>query len=419
MGVLMWCVISYMNPHQIGYGLSNAPLAMVIGATTIASYALSRDKGVMRSDPVMLVLLFFTVWISLTTATALHVDVALVKWEKVIKVLLMTALMYLAMQRRERIHALVWVIVASIDLYGVRGGVFTIVTGASGRVYGPPNSTISDNNQLALALIMVMPLLRYLQLQSEGRVLRIALGAAMLLTGVSIIGSFSRGALLGGVAMFAWMLMRSRHKLATLVPMVAVVVIGWLVAPAQWYDRMATIQHYDEDGSAQGRMDAWTFAFRVAVARPLVGGGFSVNEDTDLFLGLVPSAPVARAFHSIYFEVLGEHGFVGLALFLGLGIAAMLRTLRIQHMTAGDPERLWAYDLASMVQTSLIGFAVGGAFLNLAFFDLFYNLLVLVSLTWLVACQPELDRGARRFDRGSAVGRRRGRHGAPVGNSTM
>ena len=127
----------------------------------------------------------------------------------------------------------------------------------------------------------------------------------------------------------------------------------------------------------QGRFDAWAYAIDLAVERPILGGGFRA------FRGNVdPTSSVGyRSPHSIYFEVLGEHGFVGLALYLALGMGTFLTGSRILRQTKGHPDLVWARDLASMLQVSLVAFAAAGIFLGLAFFDLFYHLVALMVLT--------------------------------------
>jgi len=116
--------------------------------------------------------------------------------------------------------------------------------------------------------------------------------------------------------------------------------------------------------------------------------------------------------NSIYFEVLGEHGFVGLALFLVLGIATIQTATFIIRHARDRPEDRCAADLARMIQVSLVGYAVGGAFANLAFFDLVYHLIVIVSLTSAVIRQPSIvsDKFGRSAERlpssaGSAASR--------------
>ena len=44
-------------------------------------------------------------------------------------------------------------------------------------------------------------------------------------------------------------------------------------------------------------------------------------------------------------------------------------------------QALWASQLGSMIQVSLVGYLVGGMFLSLSYFDLAYNLMALAALS--------------------------------------
>ena len=91
------------------------------------------------------------VWMSITTVFAILPDLAFEKWIFVMKIMLMTILTMTLMQSRERIHALVWVVVLSIGFFGVKGGVFFIVSGGEFRVWGPDTGTVGANNAIGLA----------------------------------------------------------------------------------------------------------------------------------------------------------------------------------------------------------------------------------------------------------------------------
>jgi len=274
---------------------------------------------------------------------------------------------------------LMWVLVGSVAFYAVKGGLFTLATGGEHRVWGPPGSFIEENNSLALATIMVIPLLRYLQLQATNRWIRYALLAAMVLSGFSALGSQSRGALLAIAAMLAFLWLKSRAKAVTGLVLVLLVAVAIGFMPDKWEDRMHSIRSYDEDSSAMGRINAWGMAFNLAKARPLVGGGFEIyNPDT--FARYAQNATDVHSAHSIYFQMLGEHGFVGLFLFVVLWLLVWRDASWIDRRARAREGWQWASDLARMVQVSLVGFAVGGAFLNLAYYDLPYNVLVAIVL---------------------------------------
>jgi probable O-glycosylation ligase (exosortase A-associated) len=178
---------------------------------------------------------------------------------------------------------------------------------------------------------------------------------------------------------------RSRNKVVTgtAVALVAFIVVAFM--PQAWEERMRTIQSYEMDTSAMGRINAWWTAYNLASHR-FTGGGFEVDTP-EIFARYAPDPSNIKVAHSIYFSVLGEHGFIGLLLFLSVWLMALYlsRSIRIAALSQAPPQ--WSGALALMCQTSLVGYAVGGAFLSLAYFDLPYNIVVIlvVTMQWLKA----------------------------------
>jgi probable O-glycosylation ligase (exosortase A-associated) len=128
-----------------------------------------------------------------------------------------------------------------------------------------------------------------------------------------------------------------------------------------------------------GRINAWWMAYNLARDR-FLGGGFEVITP-ELFARYAPVPGEVRAAHSIYFQMLGEHGFVGLGLFLLLWLLVWRSASWTARQARGREDLRWAARLSNMIKVSLVGYFVGGAFLSLAYFDLPYNLLVLVVAT--------------------------------------
>jgi probable O-glycosylation ligase (exosortase A-associated) len=178
------------------------------------------------------------------------------------------------------------------------------------------------------------------------------------------------------MGVFLWLKSRNKFFTALLGGMAVALVL--LVMPQQWYDRMATIETYQTDASAVGRINAWKMAFNMAKDRPL-GGGFDSFHDYTFAL-YAPDPDDVHDAHSIYFEVLGEHGFVGLGVFLLLGLMTWRTASWVIRRAHRDRERRWVADLAAMIQVSLVGYATAGAFLGLAYFDYYYTLVGLVVL---------------------------------------
>lgn len=382
-GILMWNWIGIMNPHRLTWSFAfNLPFAQVIGITTLIGAVFSREPKRFPLNAVTVTLLVFIVWMSITTLFALNADAALVQVQKVMKIQGGVLLGLLLLQTRERIQWLVWVIVLSIGFYGVKGGIFTLTTGGGQQVLGPDGSFISGNTEIGLALVMILPLMRYLQLTTERRWIRWALVGAMLLSGVAALGTQSRGAFLAAGAMVAFLWLKSEKKLVPGMVILVGAVLTLSFMPETWWAKMHTTLNYEQDGSAQGRLAAWQFAFNLAKDRPLVGGGFETFTHELYYLYFGPVTRNVDA-HSIYFEVLGEHGFVGLALFLALAFATWRAGSQLIRL-ARESEQAWARQLGAMAQVSLIGYWTGGAFLGLAYFDGYYLIISLLVLALTV-----------------------------------
>jgi probable O-glycosylation ligase (exosortase A-associated) len=378
-GVLLFTWFSLMNPHRMTYGFAlSLRSALVIGATTVVAWLVSREPKRPPLTAPVIFLILFTFWVSFCTLFAINADAALKKWDQVIKILGMSLVCMCMLRGRERIELMVWTIAISLGFYGFRGGVFTILTGGNYRVWGPPDTFIEDNNQLALALIMVLPLMWYLYITAKPRWVRLGVLAVAGCTLIAVMGTYSRGGALALFVMLGFLWLKSPYKIVTLVLGVVLVGVVLMSLPDQWFARMGSISNYENDPSAQARIWSWTFAWRMALDRPFTGGGFSVFYVADLYKRLVPESSTFYNAHSIYFEMLGESGFVGLGLFLLLGLSSLLTAGSILRRTKGRPDLTWARNLAAMAQVSLIGYASAGAFLNLGFFDLYYAIVAVI-----------------------------------------
>ena len=378
-GILLWSWLGYMNPHRLAYGFAvDFPFSMIVGIVTIVSFMASKEKKDMLWTRETIVLLILVGWMLFTTFFAFYPDLAWNQWNKVWKIMLMVLLTALIIRERSQLHWLIWVIALSFGFYGVKGGIFTILHGGVYRVQGPEGTFVGGNNEMALALVMTIPLIRYLHLQEARRWAKTGLAVALVLTGVAAIGSQSRGGMLAMVAMGLFLWLKSRHKIVTGFYMVIAVAIMASVMPQEWYDRMNTIKTYQEDESAQGRINAWHTAYNVAKDR-ITGGGFDMFRPPT-FREYAPVPWNVHDVHSIYFEIMGEQGFIGFGLFILLGVLAWIRAQQIIKRCKNDPDRKWAADLAAMIQVSLVGYATAGAFLGMSHFDLPYHLVIILVL---------------------------------------
>jgi len=383
LGVMGWTWISIMNPHAYSWRLSSMPIAAAIAISILLGLLITKDRRNFFLTRETVVLMLFMMWICITLPFSFYFDHSYGMWNRVIKIDLMILVAMVVLYSKKHITTLTWVLVVSLGFYGVKGGLFTLLTGGSHRVWGPAGSYIDGNNEVALALVMIIPLMRFLHLTTESVWLKRALVLSMLLCAVAAVGSQSRGAFLAIAAMTSVLWWRSDKKVGMAILLVFAAVALLAFMPEQWWTRINTIGTYQEDTSASGRINAWWMAWNLAKAN-FFGGGFAIAKP-DLFAMYAPDPSIVLAAHSIYFMVLGEHGFVGLFLFLLLWFFVWRSAAFLRKQGQKQPQTLWLSHLGGMCQVSLAGYAVGGAFLSLSYYDLPYNILILVVLgrRWL------------------------------------
>lgn len=390
-GIVVWVWISVMNPHRLSWGFAYSfPFAEIVAISTMLGMFFSKEEKHLPVRAVTVCLFLYMLWMNVTSLFAIHPDQIYYHWSVIMKTLLMIFVTMTVIHTKEHLRWLVWILVISLGFFGTKGGLFTVLHGGHFRVWGPPGSYIEENNALALALVMTIPLMRYLQITETNAWVKKGLGIAMILCAFSALGSYSRGALIAIAcsALFLWIKSPKKGALGFAIIVLLPALIAFM--PAKWTHRMHTIDTYQQDRSAMGRINAWHMAWNLAVDRPLVGGGFEIY-DKGIFERYAPNPKDVHAAHSIYFQALGEHGFVGLALFLSLGFLTWRNGSWIISKTKGDPHYVWAANLARMIQVSQVAFATGGAFLSLDYFDLPYYELAIMLLT-RVLIEKELSR---------------------------
>ena len=386
-GILMLAWLGYMNAHRLCYGfMLSMPVVQIVAIVTLAGMLASKEVKRMIWSREIVILVIFIVWMSITTTQAFYFELASEQYIKVIKIQILTFMTLLMLNSQQRVHLFIWAIVLSLGFYGIKGGIFTILNGGAYRVQGPVGTFIEGNNELALALVMTIPLMRYLHLQERNQLIKNALAGGMLLSAIAAVGSQSRGALVGLVLMGAIFWTKSRNKLSTALLIAISIALIAGIMPDAWYARMNTIETYDRDDSALGRINAWWTAWNVAKDRA-TGGGFMMFQSS-VFQQYAPEPGRVHDAHSIYFQVLGNHGFVGLFIFLLLLVMTWLSCGAIIRQAKKNPDLKWAQDLGAMVQVSLAGYLSAGAFLGLGYFDYIYHLIaVAVVVRHLVKAQ--------------------------------
>jgi O-antigen ligase len=197
--------------------------------------------------------------------------------------------------------------------------------------------------------------------------------------------------------------MRTDRKLRALVGTAALATLIWAVMPQTFWSRMQTIDVSDEerDRSAQSRLDFWQVSMSMAKAKPFTGVGLSgFSESFPAYNTKLDYEGEERAAHSIWFGVLGDLGYPGLALFV-LNIAtALLACWRSAKMTRGIIELRYINIYANALLSSLVVYAVSGSFLSFQYNEMAWHLMGLSTALYFIA-----SRDARVAERTPAAHR--------------
>lgn len=400
-----WAGLIALGAYLYGF-MAGVPYAQIFALTTLVALLLQRDTeslpfGMNRTLFLMIVFVVHGFMCALLAYPGLVRN-----WElfgNLTKTVLFCAFMPMLVTSRLRIHAMVIMLAMAVSFHGALDGLKFLASGGGHNAAGI--SKFGDNNQFALVLAMVIPLLVYLFFHSEKWFVRWAFGGVAMLIVFAVVATDSRGGLVGLFALAFWIVLMGRRKV---VGMIAIALAAFLVlqlAPQDWSDRMNTIQQADEDESFMGRVNVWKISSAIAVGHPIFGGGFRAVQSAPVwdkfedapglldFIETTRSTKSGRAAHSIWFEVLGDLGFIGFFIFVALLANAFYTRREILKITRKDPRRLqWAGDLADLMAAVLVVYMVSGSLLSAAYFEMPYIAMMMLEVVKLQVRRETLQK---------------------------
>jgi len=401
--VLGYVWVDTFRPQDVTYlFLNQIPVALVMGASAILAYvALDR-----RSPPPPMashfLIVVMAVWVTTTMLWAVAPNEAWVKWDWAFKAIIFAAFIPLVIRSRIQIEAFIQVYVLSLAANFLTFGAKTLLSGGGygtnlGLLQG--NGGLAEGGFLSTVCLMVAPLALFLAkhatLVPRRRIVSLGYMGMALLATLTAVGTYQRSALIGLLVLGAFMIVKTRHKfLFGLVGIGGLLALTYLTSDA-WNARISTIGGDGLDSTTNMRILVWKWTLGFVATHPLGGGfmAFLINH-----IQIPPSAgnplgssEFGRAFHSIYFEILGEHGWPGIALFFLIVVSTLLALSRLKRQTKHDPEYQWCADLADALQSSIVVFLASGAFVGIAYQPMFwYTIALSVSLrayVWRVQAQ--------------------------------
>lgn len=231
---------------------------------------------------------------------------------------------------------------------------------------------LGDGNDFSLSLCILFPLVLYLYMQAK-RIKKIIFIGIMLVIIFSVIGTQSRGGTLALSCIVLYFWWHSSRKTLGIIMILICITIVLAYAPGEYFNRMQTIYNYQDEGSALGRLTVWKASLRMVADHPFLGvgaGHFPVKYGAEYYPPEAGPGPWLTA-HSIYFLILGELGIPGIVFLLVVIFGNLLKNEKsIQKTKNGETKKLLI-----CINASIIGYAVGGAFLSALYYPHIFVLL--------------------------------------------
>jgi len=396
--VLAFAYVDIVSPQRLSYYLLNSiQLSLIVCALAIGGWLLFDDKKNFRIAGRQWLMLALLAYAGLSTLSADFPVEALSKWGWVWKSLFWAIFLPFTLGTKLRIESYLLFMILSAATIIIVGGLKTV---AAGGGYGVLNLMINDNSGLyegstiSAVAIAIVPIILWLArfgtiFPRDWRVLGFAYAlifACLLIP----IGTEARTGLVC-IAMLGLLLLRDASKRILYIGGVGLaLLIAIPFLPQSFTSRMDTIQGHRADSSAATRLAVWSWTWDYALDHPM-GGGFDAYLGNTLRIetkdmqasGAVASVQQqtqmdsARAYHSSYFEMLGEQGFPGLILFLlihGIGLIRMER-LRRRYRKAAAEGDAWIAPLATALQHGQLIYLVGALFVGIAYQPFIFMLL--------------------------------------------
>jgi probable O-glycosylation ligase (exosortase A-associated) len=397
--VLVYAYIDIVSPQRLTYLLLNSvPISLIAVGLAVLGWVAMDDKKDTRVAPRQLMIVALLGYCFYTTLNADFKVEALDKWDWVWKALAFAAFLPLTLRTKLRIESLLLFMILSAASIIIVGGIKTVGSGGGG--YGELNLMVANNSGLyegstiSTVAIAIIPLIvwftRFGTIFPPDWKVKTFCYALIFACLLIPVGTSTRTGLLC-IGLLALLMIRdTRRKFLYLAALGCLGLAAVPFLPSTFTERMGTIKTYKADASASTRLAVWQWTMDYAKTHPM-GGGFEAYRQNQIRYEKVSvegqgdgNAKVdrslevdkARAYHSAYFEMLGEQGYPGLALWLLINILGIFRmeVLR-QRYKKPEPGQEWVSPLASALQSAHIVYMLGATFIAIAFQPFVYMLI--------------------------------------------
>jgi probable O-glycosylation ligase (exosortase A-associated) len=416
-GMLVFSWLAYMRPQDLCWSFARdmrlsfyVAIAMLVGWWANERGRRRFARWDIRSKMLLTLAALVAISYSMASYQSEYYNRYFIEFLKIIIVALFTSGQ---VDSRARFRGLTWMIAICLAFYGVKGGLFGLLTGGASILRGP-GGMLEDNNDFALAMAMNVPLLWYLGYNDRAiPFVRILTRIGIVLTVITISLTHSRGAFLALVGTALWISWRSGHLFRAGFSLMMSAAAFLIFAPASVLIRIQSIGDPNES-SARARLVAWRTALRMIADNPVFGVGLRNFQPRYVDYAkerLEDGTIQTYVAHNSYLQIWAESGSLAFGVYLLLLISTFFTCRRIWRIGMQFPGMSWASDYARMLEATMVAFMIGAMFLNRGHFDLVYHWIALVTslsvIGYAAASAPALSVGKNHSSAAEITVRRR------------
>jgi probable O-glycosylation ligase (exosortase A-associated) len=394
--ILGYVWVDIFTPQLVAYNLiSRIPVSLILGALVFLHFLLGAKREKIGQQPVVWLIFIFSIWMTMSLLWAEVPAAAYVKWDWAFKSVVFSCFVPFFVQGRLRLEAFLWVILVSGMGHCIPFGTKVLISGGGyGQALGlvAQNHGYGEGSTLSMFAVTLIPialfLLKHQTIFPKNKLVQLGLLGCVFAALLTSVGTFARTGLICVAVLAVNYFIATKRKAVYLIVLAVMVPVVVGVAGEDWEGRMSTIGDSSE-GSAMGRVAAWMWTLEYVASHPL-GGSFDVYRINSYVMELANGellAVTGKAFHSAYFEILGEMGFPGFFLYVMIAFLTWLNlkmAIREGRRAADD----WLVDGSKAILLAFYVYLAGSAFIGVGFQSYFYYIAVISVIL----------RGIRKYD---------------------
>jgi probable O-glycosylation ligase (exosortase A-associated) len=388
--ILAYIYVDVVAPQKMSWGvLASAQLSLIVFVAAFGGWMLADDKSKIRFTVRQMLMTVLLIYCGLTTLGADFPEDALDKWSWAWKALFFAIFLPMTLYTRLRIEAAALFMTLSVGAIIIDGAIKTLVSGGGYgelKLFVNNNTGLYEGSTLSMVAMAIIPLIiwlcRFGTIFKPSKLVTL-FGVALVFSCVLIpIGTATRTGLLC-IFLIVLLSLRSVKR-----PFLYLGVMAFLAAasvpflPDSYLKRMGLIEGHASDESATTRIAVWNWTLDYVKDRPF-GGGFDAYRGNKLevqtkeveasgsttWIKTKTTKDQARAYHSAYFEMLGEQGWPGLIIWLSLQVTCLVQLERANWRLRKSQDPLDKADraLAQALQHGHIVYLFGALFVGIAF----------------------------------------------------